>query len=243
MENLLHNVLFLRMLFAISILLICLAAGFFLRWLCQHYLPRLLLKMEWKGEEIFSQTIRPWIIPLVLLPGFALALNNFGLNNSFMDLINRIIVALAVLFFTILLANLASRLVQFYSDRTPTAIPFSGLTRNLARISILVIGIITMLNQLGVSITPLITTLGIGGLAVALALQETLSNLFAGIFMTVGGQIRVGDQIKLQSGEEGQVVDTDWRSTRIRNQQNNLVIIPNSKLAQTIITKILPPQA
>ena len=49
MENLLHNVLFLRMLFAVSILLICLAAGFFLRWLGQHYLPRLLRKMDWQG--------------------------------------------------------------------------------------------------------------------------------------------------------------------------------------------------
>ena len=241
MENLIHNVLFLRVVFATSSLLICLAAGFFLRWLCQHYLPRLLRKMEWKGEEIFSRAIRPWIIPLVLLPGISIAVRALGLGGPVS--LNRLLVALAILFFTILLANLASRLAQFYSDRAPTAIPFSGLTRNLARISILVIGIITMLNHLGVSITPLITTLGIGGLAVALALQETLSNLFAGLFMTIGGQIRVGDQIKLQSGEEGQVVDTDWRSTRIRNQQNNLIIIPNSKLAQTIITKILPPQA
>ncbi|MCX5867929.1 MAG: mechanosensitive ion channel [Proteobacteria bacterium] len=239
MNNLIHNVLFLRLIFALASLVISLAAGFFLRWLCRHYLPKLLQKMELKEKEIFSQTIHPWIIPLVLLPGLSFAAKSLNLPGS----ADRLLVALAILFFTILLANLASRLVQFYSDRAPTAIPFSSLTRNLTRISILVIGIITMLNHLGVSITPLITTLGIGGLAVALALQETLSNLFAGLFLTIGGQIRVGDQIKLQSGEEGQVVDTDWRSTRIRNQQNNLVIIPNSKLAQTIITKILPPQA
>jgi small-conductance mechanosensitive channel len=238
MESLLHNVLFLRVAFAISSLLVSLAAGFFLRWLCRHYLPKLLQKVEWKGKDILFQAIHPWIIPLVLLPGLSFAAKSLNLPGF----LYRLLIALAILFFTILFANLASRLAQFYSDRTPTAIPFSGLTRNLARISILVIGIITMLNQLGVSITPLLTTLGIGGLAVALALQETLSNLFAGLFMTIGGQIRVGDQIKLQSGEEGQVVDTDWRSTRIRDQQNNLIIIPNAKLSQTIITKILPPQ-
>ncbi|MDD5222871.1 MAG: mechanosensitive ion channel [bacterium] len=239
MESLFHNnVLLVQLIFAISAVLISLAAGYFLRWLCQHYLPKLLGKVEWKGKEILFQTIHPWIIPLALLPGISFATRLLNLSGW----IDRLLIALAILFFTILFANLASRLAQFYSDRTPTAIPFSGLTRNLARISILVIGIITMLNQLGVSITPLLTTLGIGGLAVALALQETLSNLFAGLFMTIGGQIRVGDQIRLQSGEEGQVVDTDWRSTRIRNQQNNLIIIPNSKLSQTIITKILPPQ-
>lgn len=239
MENLFHNVLFLRSVFAISALLISLAVGFFLRWFCRHYLPKFLRKVEWKGKEIFFQAIHPWIIPLALLPGISLAAQSLNLPGW----IDRLLIALAILFFTILFANLSSRLAQFYSDHNPTAIPFSGLTRNLARISILVIGIITMLNQLGVSITPLLTTLGIGGLAVALALQETLSNLFAGLFMTIGGQIRVGDQIRLQSGEEGQVVDTDWRSTRIRDQQNNLIIIPNSKLSQTIITKILPHQS
>lgn len=242
MNNLIHNVLFLRMVFALASLVISLAAGFFLRWLCQHYLRGLLKKTEWKGDQIFLETIRPWIIPLVFLPGLSVAVSSLNFPGALTGSIDRLLVALAILFFTILLANLASRLIQFYSDRVPTAIPFSGLTRNLARISILVIGIITMLTHLGVSITPLITTLGIGGLAVALALQETLSNLFAGLFLTIGGQIRVGDQIRLQSGEEGQVVDTDWRSTRIRSQQNQLIIIPNSKLAQTIITKILPPQ-
>jgi small-conductance mechanosensitive channel len=81
----------------------------------------------------------------------------------------------------------------------------------------------------------MLTALGVGGLAVALALQEPLANFFAGLFITLAGQIRVGDYIKLDSGQEGYVVDFSWRSTRLRMLANNLVVVPNAKLAQAIV--------
>ena len=74
-----------------------------------------------------------------------------------------------------------------------------------------------ILNQLHVSIAPILTALGVGGLAVALALQDTLSNLFAGFYVAVAGQVRLGDYIvKLDTGEEGYVTDISWRTTTIR---------------------------
>ena len=89
----------------------------------------------------------------------------------------------------------------------------------------------------------MLTALGVGGLAVALALQEPLANLFAGLFVTLAGQVRIGDYIKLESGEEGYIVDFSWRSTRIRMLANNLILVPNSKLAQSIVVNYhLPSQ-
>jgi small-conductance mechanosensitive channel len=96
-------------------------------------------------------------------------------------------------------------------------------------------GALVILNSLGLSITPMLTALGVGGLAVALALQEPLANFFAGVFITLAGQIRLGDYIKLDSGQEGFVADFSWRSTRLRMLANNLVIVPNAKLAQAIV--------
>jgi small-conductance mechanosensitive channel len=81
----------------------------------------------------------------------------------------------------------------------------------------------------------MLTALGVGGLAVALALQEPLANFFAGLFITLAGQIRVGDYVRLDSGQEGYVVDFSWRSTRLRMLANNLVVVPNAKLAQAIV--------
>ncbi len=85
--------------------------------------------------------------------------------------------------------------------------------------------------------------LGVGGLAVALALQDTLGNLFGGFYITIAGQVRLGDYIRLNgTGEEGYVADISWRSTTIRTLMNSMVIVPNSKLSQAIVTNFMLPE-
>jgi small-conductance mechanosensitive channel len=81
----------------------------------------------------------------------------------------------------------------------------------------------------------------VGGLAVALALQDTLSNLFAGLHLLMDKPIRVGDYVRLETGQEGHVVDIGWRTTRIRMPTNNLVVVPNNKLTQSILTNYSLP--
>ena len=89
----------------------------------------------------------------------------------------------------------------------------------------------------------MLTALGVGGLAVALALQDTLGNLFAGLQIVASKQVRPGDYLLLESGQEGSVTDIAWRYTTLRTQSNNLVVVPNAKLGQSIITNFqLPDQ-
>jgi small-conductance mechanosensitive channel len=114
--------------------------------------------------------------------------------------------------------------------------------RKIVSILVLVIGILIILRQLGVEVGPLMAGLGLGGLAVALALQDTLSNLFAGIYMMVDRPVTVGDFIKLESGEEGFVEEIGWRSSKVRMWANNIVVIPNSKLAQSVVTNYYLPE-
>lgn len=113
---------------------------------------------------------------------------------------------------------------------------YVGAIKKIVSIVLLVLGMIIILGQLGYEIGPLLASLGIAGIAVALALQDTLGNLFAGFYLTFDQPIRPGDYIKLNSGEEGFVEEIGWRNTRIRPWQNNIVIIPNSKLSETVIT-------
>jgi small-conductance mechanosensitive channel len=87
----------------------------------------------------------------------------------------------------------------------------------------------------------MLTALGVGGLAVALALQDTLANLFAGVYVTMAGQIRVGDYVRLDSSGEGYVTDIGWSSTRIQMLANNVILVPNGKLAQAIVTNYYLP--
>lgn len=104
------------------------------------------------------------------------------------------------------------------------------------KIVMVAVGAMLLLDNLGVSLTPILTTLGIGSLAVAIGLQDTLGNFFAGLYLKVDRPIDIGHYIKLQSGEEGYVVRIGWRSTRIRMLPNNMVIVPNNKLVQDNIT-------
>lgn len=100
---------------------------------------------------------------------------------------------------------------------------------------------VVVLENLGVHLTALWTTLGVGSVAVALALQETLSNLFAGLYLLADRPISPGNYVRLDSGQEGYVVKVGWRSTRILTLANNLVVVPNSTMGKAVITNYSLP--
>ena len=108
--------------------------------------------------------------------------------------------------------------------------------RRATAIAVVIIGALVVLAQLGVAVAPLLAGLGIGGLAVALAFQGTLTNLIAGINLSIDGTIRVDDLVELEDGRRGYVVDIGWRTTKVRLRTNNLVIIPNAKLSDSVTT-------
>jgi small-conductance mechanosensitive channel len=153
--------------------------------------------------------------------------------------------ALQVLFIvslTMMFMRIAGDLVRQLGEQTPGSTPATTLTQNLAQVVVVILGVLAVLRVMNIEITPLLTALGVGGLAVALALQDTLSNLFGGIYVSMAGQVRLGDYIKLNSGEEGYVTDIGWRSTIIRTLGGNMIIVPNAKLAQAIVTNYYLPQ-
>ena len=104
------------------------------------------------------------------------------------------------------------------------------------------LGFLMALSVLNIPISPILAGLGIGGLAVALAVQPTLANFFAGTYVVTEGELNIGDYIELQGGPSGYVVEVGWRSTKIRSMFNNLVIIPNSQMANSIVTNYYSPE-
>ncbi len=148
-----------------------------------------------------------------------------------------------VLSVTITLAGVVGSLIGAASERRALGGPVTGLAQTAARVAIVVIGLLILLGALGIQITPLLTALGVGGLAVALALQDTLSNLFAGMHLLADRPIRVGDYVRIAENVEGFVVDVGWRSTRVRTLQNNVVIVPNSSVARSVITNYDLPES
>ena len=175
------------------------------------------------------------------LAGVYAATLTLPLTDAARSVIHNVALAILVLSLTVLLARIAGDFVNLYAKNSGGALPAASIFTNLSRLLVFVIGILIVLQSLGISITLILTALGVGGLAVALALQDTLANLFAGLYILASRQIRPGDYIKLESGEEGYVADIAWRSTTVRALSNYLIVVPNSKLASTIVTNFELP--
>lgn len=199
-------------------------------------------KTETKFDDLIIRAFKTpsiyWCVAIGLYIGVAVS----ELPVKYTFYISKTIHIIIIFSITIAAANLAGKIFRNYIQESGLPIPATGLAHGILKGTIIVIGMLIILSILGISITPLITALGVGGLAVALALQDTLANLFAGIHILVEKSIRVGDVIRLETGQEGYIEDITWRTTRIKMQPNNMVIIPNSKLAQSVVTNYSLPE-
>ena len=154
--------------------------------------------------------------------------------------------ALLILFFVfagyLFLDRLMMEVLRRYSKKVDILATSAGVMKTLYRAIILGFIFLIILDRLKITITPFLASLGIGGLVVALALQDTLANFFSGVYLFFDKPIRIGDYIMLESGQEGYVTQIGWRSTRVRMLPNNILIVPNTKLVNSQITNFYLPE-
>jgi small-conductance mechanosensitive channel len=217
------------------------AAAWFLRRMGMKLLRERARQRPSPLSELLLVLLNKALVPILLLAVLAASLNLFPLPEKVLTVLNRGVYAaflIVVLYYgfqatQILLNHWLSRSAADEAMREPS--------RFFIRIVFLVVGVMLLLENLGISLTALWTTLGVGSVAVALALQDTLSNFFGGIYLHLDQPVRIGDYVKLGTDEEGYVVQVGWRSTRIRTLPGNVVVIPNSKLATQVITNYSMP--
>jgi small-conductance mechanosensitive channel len=226
----------------LCVLALTLAAGYALKRVIARLLRPWAARSKGPAPQIVINALMGPFMIWVLILGTHLAMQSSDLPPRSTLWIGRILLALWILSLTIISSRLAGDLIRFHGSGIPGALPVTTLSQTLAQLAVVILGLLVLLNLWGISITPILTALGVGGLAVALALQDTLSNLFAGFYIAVAGQVRLGDYIRLNTGEEGYVTDIGWRSTTIRALANNMIIIPNSKLGQAIVTNFNLPE-
>jgi small-conductance mechanosensitive channel len=213
--------------------------------------PIIIRFTNWTPTGLDSRLVKSirWPITLgILALGIYLALtvplNLTSSQQSTTDTVGR---ALGVVLAIMAVVGLLSSAVDWYLNSLATSsqkvvdLRLLPLMRRVGIVIIYGIGALLVMDVLDINISPLIAGLGIGGLAVALALQPTLANLFAGTYVMTEGVITTGDYIQLENGLKGYVVEVGWRSTRIRDWRNNLVVVPNAKFAETIITNYQQP--
>lgn len=144
------------------------------------------------------------------------------------------LLALFVISLTLVLSNIIVSMIV--TSSASASRPVVSLVTNVTRFVVLVIGLLLVLSVFQISITPWLTTLGVAGLAVSLALQATLTDFVSGMLLLASRQLEIGEYVKLSSGEEGFITDITWRTTTLRMLNNNIVIVPNSKMTSQPVT-------
>ena len=197
---------------------------------------------SWGGDHVILVALRTALLVWFVAAGAAAAAAGLPLRPHTSHIVEKTLVGLVVAATTLALARAAADSVKLYSLRTAGAVRSSSIFVTLARLAVFALGLLLLLQTLGLSITPLLTALGVGGLAVALALQDTLANLFAGVHILASKKVRLGDFVKLDDGSEGYVIDISWRNTSIRQLTNSVIIVPNAKLASAVVTNYYQPE-
>jgi small-conductance mechanosensitive channel len=208
-----------------------------LRWLGKHA-----KRTKWSGDDVLVAALRTVVPWAAYLGGAAAAGAALPLTRTVQHHVNQTLTVVFILVVTVAAARVVAGLVRSVAQSRSGVAASATIFVNITRIAVLALGFLVVLQTLGISIAPMLTALGVGGLAVALALQDTLANLFAGIHILASKTVQPGDYIRLSSGEEGYVTDINWRQTTIRNLSNNLVIIPNGQLAGTNMTNFNRPE-
>jgi small-conductance mechanosensitive channel len=206
-------------------------------------LSELATKWGWRDADIIVNAVAAVAGLWVTLFGLHSAVLSLPLRPDVSEYLRKLTVSGYIISATFLLARIAVGYVHAHTIKVRGLIPSTTIFSNITRLFIYSLGALVLLQSLGIPITPVLGALGVGGIAVALALQDTLSNLFSGLHLIASRQVRPGDFIQLDTGEEGFVADVTWRNTTIRELTDNMIIVPNSKLAASRVRNYCQPNA
>ncbi len=216
------------------------------RWSLRLVLLGLAQRTKTEVDDILTRAVRhvaTYSIPVI---GLMLALTPLALQTSIPERILFSLLAVLLMRGAIRLIDDMSRwLVETWQERTAYSLDkgMLPLLRKAVKTSVVILGVLIILGEWEVRIGPLLGALGIGGLAIALALNSSLSNIFSGVQLILDHSVNVGDKVQLDSGEVGVVLDIGLRTTSMRTYDNEVISLPNSQLANARIKNYTRPDA
>ncbi len=214
--------------------LVGLLAGLIAEKVVFSRLKNIVTRKQIPGSDIIFSSLQRIPFTWFVLAGFFGAILSYSLKEDVTTALEKIIIAIFLFTVTLVLARLAAGFVNLFMQRAEGV--SASLISNLVKTIVFVLGALIIFQTIGIEITPIVTTLGITGLAVGLALQDTLANLFSGFYLILSKQVKTGDYIKLDSKEEGYITDITWRNITIEELSKNTIVVPNSKLASANFT-------
>ena len=228
---------------AAMIIVIGIVLGFIFKRFVHSRLKKAAARSSWAGDDAVLEAVEPHIVIWFFLGALSIAtssIESLDLQSSYLtNIVNehvpKFLIIVLIGSITLALGNLAVSLFDLWARGQEKGFPSTTMFTNFVRIAIYVIGVLIILDALNISIAPMITALGVGGLAVSLALKDTLSDVFAGLHILLSKKVQVGDFIQIDSGDMGYVQNISWRNTTVMERTNNIIHIPNNRLSAAII--------
>lgn len=229
-----------------SLVLIVLAVIFsqVLLLLFSFYLKHIAKKTETEIDDLIIQYISRPVFYFVLVYGIKLALLNLEIDG----IVTRMMSSLMAVVFVFILMRVSDVFIEGWgrsvSHRTRVRVDkvLLPLFHKIVKVSFVIVAMLWVLRIWDVDITPYLAGVGISGLVLGLALQDSLKNIFGGISLLLDKTYAVGDKIKLQTGDVGTIVDIGLRSTKMVTFDNEIIFVPNGYLANSLVRNYAGPQ-
>ncbi len=193
-------------------------------------------------DDRILKRVTPSISLLLTLLGIYLALSTLPLHQRFFNLLSSTLFVVNVIVVCILIYRVLHESLLWYAERqqegegTVLARQMTPVVEKITMLFIIGGALIVVLKHFNYDILSLVTALGIGSLAIGMAAKDTLAHVISGFTLMIDRPFRIGDRIQLAAGQVGDVQDIGLRSTKIKTLDNQLLIIPNSDLCNTMLT-------
>jgi len=217
------------------IVFIGIVLGMIFKQVIHTRLKKAALTSEWEGDDIILHAVESQIVLWFFWAALSLALRDVEIAEPFGLYVSNFLIIILMASITHAAAKLIVGLLDLWSKKQGGGFPSTTMFTNFVWITVYSIGLLVILDALNISIAPMLTALGIGGLAVSLALKDTLTDVFAGLHILLSKKVQPGDFVSLDSGEMGYIQNITWRNTKMLERTNNIIHIPNTKLSNAII--------
>ena len=235
-SNLIETYPFLRQwILPFIIILVGIIAGLFFKRFIHSRLKSAAAKSDWEGDDVILDAIESQIILWFFWGALSITLKNVEIVEPYGLYVSKFLIIVLIASITHAAAKMIVGLFELWSKKQAGGLPSTAMFTNFVWITVYVIGLLIIFDSLNISIAPMLTALGVGGLAVSLALKDTLADIFAGLHIILSKKVQPGDFVSLDSGEMGYIKNITWRNTTMMERTNNIIHIPNTKLSNAIV--------
>ncbi len=228
----------------LAIFVITVVVAIISRFVLKAILKPLSKRTKTKVDDIIIKSIASIIFYIVLLIGAKIGLQQFTVETPFFQsLVDTLLILIVCIFLFKIISHFARLWMQEWKYKTKTSaderlIPF---LQKILKAVVIILAVIFVFNAWNVNISPLLATAGIAGLAVGLAVKDSLNNILGGLQLVLDRTFKVEDKVQLESGEMGVILDIGLRSTKLRTYDNEVIYIPNGYLANAKIKNFTHP--